>query len=380
MVQNPAPNPAAPAFRIVPEPILRIGGLNDDERYELLGVVDAELTSSGGLIVAPYVQARVGWATELRVFDAAGKFVRRFGRAGQGPGEYTAISRFVLLPRDSVLIVDTQGRRITLVDAAGAVAATSSFPANATATCCFADGRYLTAPMVRPAMNETQPTERPKIPYTLASMRAQGTSDTPILTLDGSDPSLRIGPFERTINGRSTRSYNAPGLPFGRGAFIGVTAREIVYAINDSYEYRVYSPAGSLLRTVRAAVPSRPVTKQDLDERLAGLMRVATTPEMKAGFEKVLGATEFPKTHPAYSTVELEPDGSVWIRDYLPYGAPASDASWARFDPSGKLLGTLRLPPGTGLVRFSRGHALLSRRDADTETTYLSVHRIEPVR
>ncbi len=61
-IDNPAPNPAAPSFRVVPEPILRIGGLNDDERYELLGVMDAELTSTGGLVVAPQARSQcVRW-------------------------------------------------------------------------------------------------------------------------------------------------------------------------------------------------------------------------------------------------------------------------------------------------------------------------------
>jgi hypothetical protein len=175
-------------------------------------------------------------------------------------------------------------------------------------------------------------------------------------------------------------SFAVPPLPFGRTAFVALTAREIVHALNDGFEYRVYAPDGSLKRTVRAAIPPRPVTKQELDARLASMMSVqGENAQAKAAYEKVYATTEFPKTHPAFSAVEVELDGTVWIRGYLPPGAPATDAWWARFDPSGKLLGTLRLPPGMALIRFSRGHAILSKRDPDTETVHVSVHRIEAV-
>jgi hypothetical protein len=109
-------------------------------------------------------------------------------------------------------------------------------------------------------------------------------------------------------------------------------------------------------------------------------MKIATTPEMKAGIEKALAGTVLPKTQPAFLGVELERDGTVWIGGYLRTDPPASQRWWARFDPAGKLLGTMTIPDSVNVVRFSRGYALLSRFDPDTEGSYLSVHRIEAVR
>jgi len=104
---------------------------------------------------------------------------------------------------------------------------------------------------------------------------------------------------------------------------------------------------------------------------------------MQVGIDKLLAVTVVDKTHPAFSTMLVERDGTVWIRGYEPRvpttGAPPLGGSWARFDPSGKLLGTLRIPEGSDVIRFTRGHAILSKRDADTETVHVSVHRIEAV-
>jgi hypothetical protein len=211
----------------------------------------------------------------------------------------------------------------------------------------------------------------------LAHISQPTASGKEIVSLEWGDTTLRIGPFQRAMpDGRSATSWNTPPLPFGRTAFLRLTADEIVYGIPDRYEYEVYSREGRHLRTVRAALPPVPVTRADIAEARESLMRVPSTAEMRAGFTKALDQVRFPSTMPAYGALETEPDGTVWMRSYSRTTPP--DYWWARFDRSGKLLGTLRLPPDRSLVRFTNGHVLLSRRDAD-DAVVLYVHRIEPI-
>jgi hypothetical protein len=54
---------------------------------------------------------RVPW-----VFDATGRFVRHVGRRGGGPGEFGSAYAAVALPDDSVLVLDSQNRRASLLD------------------------------------------------------------------------------------------------------------------------------------------------------------------------------------------------------------------------------------------------------------------------
>lgn len=49
------------------------------------------------------------------VFSPDGKFLFRFGKKGQGPGEFSDITRVVPLPGDSVAIVDPGNHRLTIL-------------------------------------------------------------------------------------------------------------------------------------------------------------------------------------------------------------------------------------------------------------------------
>ena len=374
IVDNPAPNGSAPSFIVAPQPLFSVGGLNDDQRYELLAVSDAELTPAGHLIVASGSGSPAARRPEIRIFDAKGQFVRRFGRTGQGPGAFELITSIALLAGDSLAIVDNNQRRITVVDLSGNVGATSPYPG--IAVCCFADGSYLTTPLERRRTSaDPWPRARPRVPYSLTSVRSPNALASPVLTIEGSDPTLafsftaaggRIGNTERSI-------------PFGRLSRVAVTASEIIYGIGDRYEYNVYSREGTLLRTVRAAVPPVTISRAQALEQRAEMIASAPT-ERRSPLEKALTEVPLATSQPAYGPIEVEADGTVWIRNYQTLGSGVADAWWARFDPAGKLLGTLRLPPGRTLVRFSRGHVVLSNRDPDTGAIRLHVHRIEPAR
>jgi hypothetical protein len=54
-------------------------------------------------------------ANRILVFDSAGRFVRRVGRQGSGPGEYWGIMRIVSGPGDSLWVVDGGNRRVTIL-------------------------------------------------------------------------------------------------------------------------------------------------------------------------------------------------------------------------------------------------------------------------
>jgi hypothetical protein len=210
------------------------------------------------------------------------------------------------------------------------------------------------------------------------SHQAEGQNPTTargVLTVEWGDTTLRIGPFETVRAGRSSVGWNVPPKPFGRTAFLGISSNTVVHGLNDRFEYQVYSREGRLLRTVRANLRSVPVTASDIADARASLMQVARTPEMQRGFTAALDRVDFPATMPAYSDLRVEHDGSVWLRNYTRASPP--QYWWARFDSTGRLDGTLVLPPNRSLVRFSRGHVVLSQRDTTTDAVYLHVHRIE---
>jgi hypothetical protein len=97
-------------------------------------------------------------------------------------------------------------------------------------------------------------------------------------------------------------------------------------------------------------------------------------PEMRSPFWTVFDGLSLPTTLPAYAEILTERNGTVWVRGYEVPGAARQ--WWARFDSAGMLLGTLVIPPGLRVERFSNGYVILRHFDA-TSSNGLLVYRIE---
>ncbi|MDZ7779503.1 MAG: 6-bladed beta-propeller [Gemmatimonadota bacterium] len=80
-----------------------IGVLEGDDDQVLGKIAAVAVPESGSIIVAD------SWAGDLRLFDAGGRHVKTVGRAGAGPGEYTAIGA-VLSEGDRVIAIDRTGK------------------------------------------------------------------------------------------------------------------------------------------------------------------------------------------------------------------------------------------------------------------------------
>lgn len=104
---------ACSACRLVLEPDIVLGETEDVQLgHSYLVVRD----SRGFYYATDYPEQSV-----IRVYDAQGRLVRRFGRDGEGPGEFRRIVAMAMGPGDSLHVVDGRNRHTVL--AQGAVAA-----------------------------------------------------------------------------------------------------------------------------------------------------------------------------------------------------------------------------------------------------------------
>ena len=102
------PSPLSGArTRLVLEELYTIGGGNSP---------DASFVSAAGLDVLPDGTVYVidSKDSRVKVFDAAGKFVRVFGRQGQGPGEMNQPTGILISPEKEVLVEDVLNRRLAV--------------------------------------------------------------------------------------------------------------------------------------------------------------------------------------------------------------------------------------------------------------------------
>ena len=85
---------------------LTIGRGNDESsRFSELRSVQAD--SEGR------IYALDGREYLIKVFDSEGRFLRAFGKKGQGPGEFSVPGRIILTPTDEVVVLDAGNRRLS---------------------------------------------------------------------------------------------------------------------------------------------------------------------------------------------------------------------------------------------------------------------------
>ena len=95
------------------EAILDIGAAGNDPDHELFRVLGAVRLPGGGVVVAN------SGSGELRFFAADGTLVRRVGRKGEGPGEFTRIEGFWPFRGDSPIVWDRGLARLRVFSATG---------------------------------------------------------------------------------------------------------------------------------------------------------------------------------------------------------------------------------------------------------------------
>jgi hypothetical protein len=88
-------------------PSVRIGGEGPSEAIG--SIAGFRRRPDGTVLVAD------GMASELRLYDARGQFVRLVGRQGRGPGEYNSLSGVFSYAADSVLVADAVGSRFSIL-------------------------------------------------------------------------------------------------------------------------------------------------------------------------------------------------------------------------------------------------------------------------
>ncbi len=110
---------ALPVLSISETPSLEIGLVSGDRHYLFDQIVSVRRMAGGDVLVAD------GRANRISVFDAEGKWLRSWGRQGDGPGEFQWLSRVYLTPA-SVLALDSRGDRATRFDLQGRIQGTMS--------------------------------------------------------------------------------------------------------------------------------------------------------------------------------------------------------------------------------------------------------------
>ena len=385
---------------------ITIGVTSGAEEYMFGEIADVAVGRDGSVFIYDRQVPAV------RQYDVSGEYLRTFGHAGQGPGEYRAVSGIGVLPDGRVLIWDTSGWRINVYAATGELLESWRTPSGMSAGGVASSARAMivdTAGIIwlrrRGAIDRERLTSRPEL---YERRRSDGTVIDSIgrppfpraeLTLSATDPS-----------GRARRSVD---VPFSAPLVWRVSPLgHLVTAIPERYAFELLIPGamspapspnawqpGQSIVSVRRDVKPEPVTRHERDsartEVIEGMRR------LDRGWS--WSGPDIPSTRPLYRDLAIGMDGRIWVPivpevtprlgtisgpgrvGVGPAGPPPAmtrreppkprAALYDVFEPSGTYLGQVQVPPRTS-VAASRGDQLWAVVYDEDDVARLKRYRI----
>jgi hypothetical protein len=274
-------------------------------------------------------------AARILVYGADGQISAVWGRQGDGPGEFRNIKQLLMLRGDSLAAVDSNNRRLTVLETDGAMARTQDLPLDPFRVGQFSDGSLVVSGFQYTPDGIGFPTHR--------------------ILSDGS--SMPLEPASAILRTR----------PSAAQRLIGEAGTTAWVARPDRYELTEYSSRGARLRLIKRSAEWFP----DRDTE---------------------GDVNFAKEPPApfLRDIHVDEQGLLWImtalaaEDWQPVSAVGSFASWGRhFDSILEVIDPLR-----GTIITSRrlkwyGHGftndglIVSHREGPFGVLVLDVWRAE---
>lgn len=309
------------AWRVDSARAVVIGTLEGADEYvfgQLAGVAVAE---DGRIHVADMQ------ASEIRTYSPDGEFIARIGRDGEGPGEFRNISGLGLAPEGGIAALDARLARVTVFDSSGGYRRSFRIQRPYTIITPGSTVRFDSAGRFYDLTTLSHSAGIDSIAVVRYS--AEGVlEDTAMAAVH--EPER----FEYREDGVLRMSFT---IPFSARPSTAVGPRGLVYATDGgSYEIVQMTPAGDTLRVIERDVVPPAVTSQEREEAISELRRRyvdATGVEPR-------DLPTLPERRPAINALRVDETGHLWVL------RPASDGyAWDVFDPEGRYLGAVSLPP-----------------------------------
>lgn len=348
ILTHAGPEPLATVWNVTED--LRIGRLDGPDSVTFGMVADLAVDAQGSIYVLDQQSQRV------KVYDAAGAFVRFLGGPGRGPGELSQWATDVLVrPDGSVLVPDYAQSRLSVYGPDGALRETLAIPRRPHGISWRAAGEgILLFRGITLSPDET----------------GAWRSWDALLRFDRAAPdrtdTLLI--FDYPVTSLGTRQdlkvpliVNSPFwdlLPDGR----------IAWGSLDRPEVRVHAPDGHLTQIIRrTAWTPRAASAADQDglrQLLRDKLQAIGGSSAPADGPNVV----LPDSLPAITGVRAGPDGGLWVQrmgaveDADPAGVNApgpaealGGGTWDVFAADGMLRGEVRLPRRFRLLEITPG-------------------------
>jgi hypothetical protein len=370
---HPHPSAQAPSWapgeewRIAPETTLEIGMAEGPAEYLLSNVRSARRRGDGSVAVAN------GGSAEIRIYEPDGRHRRTIGGRGRRPGEFQLLLWVQPLPRDSLLAYDAGGQPLSLFSPSGELVTSTSIEGVAENGIPMVIGAFTDRSLMASIRTFRRPgasgDESMRLPERCVRLAATGEMLDTLSTQPGTESYMQTGTMS---GGLQIVSMTTP--LFGRTLAAGILGDHAVLGSNDRYELQLVHRNGKLARLIRKRVEPRPVTEQMLDA--ARQERIDRTPsaEARPRQEQAMRSIPHAPTVPFYERLLGDDEGNLWVQEFTIPGEPPP--GWAVYDPDGRLLRSVSLPPDFRPTHIGRDFVLGIATD-EMDVQRVRMYRLE---
>jgi hypothetical protein len=317
--------PKGAATKLILEEIYAVGsGASPEESFNTISALD--VLEDGTVYVLDTKDSQV------KVFDGRGRFLRAFGRKGQGPGELNQPVGLIITPENEVFIEDALNQRLAIFSLGGKFLRNIS-----TAKALGFSGIKMDSRGVIIA-------------------RSMGLGEAGKMLFDVKiydkdlNPKIKLAVVEFPISLQSKID------PF--------STTNMIYALDDQghiflgsqkgYEIKVLSLEGKLIKTIGRDYDPIAITKEDKDEMLKALPNVSGV--------NLKDMIRFPSVFPPYANFILADEGRLLVQTYEK-GRLKKEFYWDVFDAEGRFVAKI---PIVHQIRLWRdGKAFFSEENED---------------
>lgn len=329
-------------WRIGPEPTVSIGALTGEEPYLLHRADDAVMLPDGRIAIA-----NTG-TNEIRVFDASGLHQATLGRAGDGPGEFTALAGVASWPGDSIVAWDSRVRTVAVFDSEGGLG--RSF---------VLDG-------------DDRPDE-PRMALSDGTVLGRAVDagggpgyrrENSTYELHDATGSVRVSlgdhPGRESFINMDGRMAVFGLLPFSRSLHEASWGESVILTPDDHYEIRVHDgTTGALAHIIRREYANRAPTREEVDQAIDdALGRTSLTGDQLEWTREGYKGMPLVEHFPAFRTLLTDELDHLWVREATLPGMDRPAPLWTVFDPDGRVLGFVETPEGLTILEIGAEYIL----------------------
>lgn len=312
----------------------------------------------------------------LVVYDPTGRFSHRFGREGQGPGEFR-YPRIQCVENGIITLWDPSLRRVTRFSTDGVFQDVYTVKISRGYTL---SGFYYISEDRQLLLSSNYDMNSREGPINSAGATVIDASGDTIWTVE--TPKINTGYMANMKLG--DREYEIP-MPYPYSPYpyaCYYCGLGIVLGGDWKPELEIFDLDGTLKRRVRIAMPPEPVSEEDRQSVNGYYERLVSEAEdrMKESMESQWKAIRFSKYKAPWMDAEVDDAGFIWLGMTEAYDYALRMKEGVRYrllSPEGEYLGITRRPPGmTTKVRF--GTLLANLTDQDTGEFKLTAYSMKP--